>query len=116
MDKEGILAISRQAHKDEGIEFMKTRGLKTSMGAHLFVEAFLWAFIFATGIKNNLPLAFSLLITEGTAGAAYNYSKYRFNKKKKHIVGIVLCTVFAVACAVGFVRFCLGNAAKNANN
>jgi len=112
MNREKILALSRKSTKDEGIVDMKNKARRTNLGAHIAVEAFVWFFIFVTGIKNNLPLVFSLLITDGTAGAAYHIEKYRFTKKRKNIIAAVLCSIFAVINAICFVRFCFNNTEK----
>jgi len=112
MSKQEILALSRQSTEDEGITNVKNRGLKRNVGVHAAVEAFIWTFIFITGFKRNLPLVYSMLITECTAGATHCIELYRFTKKKENILIAVLCGICAIINGALFVRHIFRNSEK----
>jgi len=103
--KEEILAKSKKAKGDEGLEYAKARGNK--LGEYTMSVVGLPLIIFAFFTKE--PAIFLAL---GAVVFAYvfgqSFAVYRFTKRKYHLAWVVLSVICAIHMIVDFLLLSLG--------
>lgn len=103
MDKEEILAKSRQEKKDEGMTEAENRGHRIGVMAFSAVFIFIVLFNLFNGQSNYAPMAMFWAFLSAEA-----YPKYRFTKQKAYLVTTIAGGVASLASLASFVLSVLG--------
>ncbi len=98
MDKEKILERSRNENNDEGLNYVSSRGVR--LGYKIFL--LLCAVLIVVNIifKQNSD---SILVLLWGFMAADAYSRYKFTKKKYHIVLSVIAGIASISNLVNYI-------------
>jgi len=103
--KEEILAKSRSAKKDEGLEHATLKGNK--LGEYTMAAVVIPIMVFAL-----FSQAFTVFLAVGASIAAFTFGQcfmeYRFTKRKYHLVWTVFMIVATAICIGLFVAISLG--------
>ena len=97
MNKEEILAKSREAREDEGMTAVENKGRRTGIVAFCCVEVIFLIVDFIFGNESYAPLAMFWAFISAEA-----YPKYRFTKKK---IFLIMTIVAGLASAVNIVSY-----------
>lgn len=100
MKKEEILEKSRQAHQDEGMQNAETKGREIGYIAFIILFAIL-AILCLLFWQMNAFYAISALFW--THYSAEWFSKYRFIKKKRHLIGFASAGIAAITFTIIFI-------------
>lgn len=92
MNKEEILAKSRQEKNDEGFVAARSRGQKVGIGAFCVVFAFIAIFNFLNGQSSYAPMAMFWAFL-----AAEAYPQYTFTKNKGYFIAVIAGTTACIA-------------------
>ena len=102
MNKEEILAKSRESRQDEGINFVVDKGIKGALVSTNTIGFILIAISFFT---EQFLVLYALLTLLGASNFGEFYSQYRYFKQKRYIVGFVLFgLIFGGVFAFLFLR------------
>jgi len=103
--KEEILARSRNAKEDEGVEHAKLKGNK--LGEYTMAAVVVPIMIFAFLIGE-----LTAFLAVGAGIAAFTFAQclteYRFTKRKYHLAWTIFTAIAVIACTVLFVSVSLG--------
>jgi len=104
--KEEILAKSRQARKDEGVEYAELRGYKFAANI-AFIAAGLPMIIYSILFSEVIVVLATVIFIEAYY-AGLHAMAYRLSKKPKYIFWAAMCAVIFIVCSSMFVRTAMG--------
>ena len=104
--KEEILEKSRQARKDEGVEYAELRGHKVAAN-FAFLVAGMPMIIYSTLFGETLVVLALTTFIEAYY-ACLHAMAYRLSKKTNHIFWAAVCIVAFIFCVFLFVRIAMG--------
>jgi len=100
MNKEEVLAKSRQDYTDEGTEYAELKGRKTGEYVMAAVTVAVTLFAGATGQFN---VVFAIGVVVCAYATAQSIETYRLSKKISWLISIAPGVLFLFACSVVFV-------------
>lgn len=103
MNKDEILAKSREEGKDEGFADASNRGYGIGMVAFCIVFIFIIFFNLFNGKPNHAPMAMFCAFF-----AAEAYPKYKFTKSKLYLVTAISNSIACVAFLINMIISTLG--------
>lgn len=103
MNREEILAKSRNENKDEGMIAAENRGREIGMAAFTIVFIFIAFFNFFHGQDNNTISALFWIFL-----AAESFPKYQFTKNKIYLVTTIAGALTCILSLVNYVLEILG--------
>jgi len=101
--KEEILAKSRQAQEDEGIEYAIAEGAKKANNYAIEVVCMV-LFVFSV-ITGQWPVATALATVAFAASAGEFIAKYRVLSQKRYLMAAICFTLFGIATAIAHVIY-----------
>lgn len=91
MNREEILAKSRNEAVDEGMREAESRGRQLGISAFGIMELIIVFFNWFNGVSNYVPFAMLWIFTGAEA-----YPKYKFTQKKSYLAAAILSCIVAV--------------------
>ena len=104
--KEEILEKSRQARKDECVEYAELRGYKFAANIAFIIAAL--PIIIYSILFGQILVLLALTIFIEAYYTCLNAMAYRLSKETKYMIWAAICAVFFVFCAFMFVRYVMG--------
>lgn len=98
VNKEEILAKSRNEKNDEGLIDATNRGQRKGIVTFCLVFIFIVLFNLFTGQSNYAPMAMFFAFN-----AAEAYPKYKFTKNKAHLVTTIASSIACIAFLINLV-------------
>lgn len=103
MNKDEILAKSRNEKSDEGMQQAENKGRRIGVSAFCGVFIFIVIFNLFNGQQSYAPQAMFWAFV-----AAEAYPKYRFTKRKEYLISTIAGCIASVAFLVNFIIETLG--------
>lgn len=100
MNKEEILAKSRQSFKDEGLEYAENEGRKIGFIAFTLLFVFL---IIVSLFFGETSTSYAVSSLFWAFIAAEGYTKYRFLSKKVYLITLIAGSIASVLSVVNYV-------------
>jgi len=100
--KEEILAKSRAAGNDEGMEYVRNKSSK--MGVYVACTIVGMPLAFLSLLAGEMPTFFALITIFIAFGAGELFATYRYFKQKRYLIGTVVITLITISVAVMFVE------------
>lgn len=100
MDKEEVLAKSRQSHKDEGMEHAENQGRRIGLIAFTLLFAFL---AICSLFFWQISTLYALLSLFWAYFSAEAYGKYRFIKRKEYLITVIFGSIASIVFAAAYL-------------